>query len=89
VREAIGKSKPLEYRFGPPFRLGRVHASDAQGHLRVFQRREFWKEMMELKNEPDALVPKRRQRVVRHGAKVGISDSDRARIAAIEAAKQM
>ena len=45
--------------------------------------------MMKLKNEPDVLVPKRRQRIVRHGAEVGVSDNDRARIAPIEAAKQM
>jgi len=31
VRKAIRKSKPLEYRFGPPFRLGRMHAIQHHG----------------------------------------------------------
>jgi len=89
VGEAIGKSKPLEYSLGAPFRLDRVHASDAQGHFRVFKRREFREEMMKLKNEPNVLVPKSRQRVVRHRPEVGVPNKHRARIAAIEAAKQM
>ena len=89
MRQAIAQSKALEYGAGTRPRLGGRDARNAQRHFRVLERGELRKQMVELEDEADVLVPEGRQRFVCHGADVRIADPDGPGIGAIEAAQQV
>ncbi len=89
VRQPVAQPDTLEQFSGAPPGFGERGSRNAHGHCRVFERVEFRKQVVELKDEPDVAVAERDDLGIGQGGQFGVGDGDGALVCAIEASQEV